>query len=118
MVAPCLTHTCFQVSAVSGTARARQFRTRFLAERSSARAGAANSRYFTGPDGRRIWRSAPGFGPFAAGSGVESPPLAVAGLLPVTTGSWRSRQPLHDNPAIATLAHNNSFKPNPLRGSA
>jgi len=42
--------------------------------RSLARVGAANSRSITGPDGRRTWLSVPGFVPFAAGSGVESPP--------------------------------------------
>jgi len=89
-----------------------------LAARLSARIGAANSRYFTGPDGRRTWRPVPGFGLCAAGSGSKSPPLTVTGLLPVTTGSQHARRPLHGTTAPATLAHNSSFKPKPLRGSA
>ena len=88
------------------------------AVRTRARTGAASAREFTGPDGRRTWSHRLGFGLFAAGSGVQSPPLAVAGLLRVTTGTLSSQQPLHSPPAPATLAHNNSFKPTPLRGAA
>ena len=51
----------------------------------------------------------------APGSGGKAPPLIVVGLRPLTISAHSSRQPLHTSPAPATLAHNNSFKPNALR---
>src|SRR3546814_16805145 len=76
--------------------------------------GAAWPSKTVGPDGRRTWFHWPGFGQQRARRRSHTSPRWRC-LRPVTTGSRSLRQPLHSVTSPATLAHNNSFKPNALR---
>ena len=67
---------------------------------------------------RNVASTPPASGCGAPGSGDKAWPLIVVGLRPVTIGTHSLQRPLHTSPAPATVAHNNSFKPKPLRGSA
>src|SRR3546814_4011852 len=76
--------------------------------------GAAWPSKTVGPYGRRTWFHWRGVGQQRARRRSHTSPRWRC-LRPVTTGSRSLRQPLHSVTSPATLAHNNSFKPNALR---